>query len=113
MQQLEAQLLSLPGAVRPAARGTFADAKASVWAAAFRKRWGGRHGRLKCGEHLPTEEMLAKAGEDRCPVIRLCACQPGRSAGRNLVPLFGPIFAPAHPAKGLPAFLCFRQKLYV
>ena len=63
LQQLEAQRLSLPGAVRPAARGTFADAKARVWAAAFRKRWGGRHGRLKCREHIPMGEMLTKAGE--------------------------------------------------
>lgn len=63
LQQLETQRLSLPGAVRPAARGTVADARARVWAAAFRKRWGGRHGRLKCREHIPTGEMLTKAGE--------------------------------------------------
>ena len=70
LQQLEVQRLALPELVRPDARGSVVEPRARVWASSFRRRWGGRYGRIRVREHVPLEEMMAKAGSgNSCPKV--------------------------------------------
>ena len=61
LQQFEAQRLALPESMRPAARGTSAEASARVWISAWRKRWGARYGRVKIRENVSVDDMRQKA----------------------------------------------------
>ncbi len=61
LQQYEAQRQQLPEAVRPRAVGVPAQNSARVWAHAWRRRWGGKHGRIRVREQIPVEELRSKA----------------------------------------------------
>jgi hypothetical protein len=61
LAQAERQRLQLPDAVRPPAHGTNAEVRARVWAGAWRRRWGGRYGRLSFREDISLDEMRNKA----------------------------------------------------
>ena len=63
LRQLEQARQALPEAVRPAHRGDVYHPPARVWAARWRKRWGGRHGRLRVREAIPVDDMRSKV----CP----------------------------------------------
>ena len=64
LQQYEAQRQQLPEAVRPPGVGVPAQTSARVWAAAWRRRWGGKHGRIRVREQIPVEELRSKALEN-------------------------------------------------
>lgn len=103
--KLESQRVALPDVVRPAARGTVADAAARVWATRFRRRWGGRHGRIKCRDYVPTDEMVSKAVCVSVGVYILVFSifgRPfGRARGAKRRARFRPQFQPRAP---LPLF---------
>lgn len=61
LTQAERQRLQLPEAVRPGSHGTNIEVRARVWAGAWRRRWGGRHGGLSFREDVPLDQMRAKA----------------------------------------------------
>lgn len=61
LQQLEVSRSGLPADVRPVARGNSADGKNRMWAKRLRKRWGGRHAKLRVREDIPLQEMRDKA----------------------------------------------------
>ena len=60
LRQLEQARQALPEAVRPAHRGDVYHPPARVWAARWRKRWGGRHGRLRVREAIPSTTCGAR-----------------------------------------------------
>ena len=53
--------LRLPEGVRPACKGSVAEAKARMWAQRWREKWGAHHGRLRARDDMPVEEKRAKA----------------------------------------------------
>ena len=61
--QLEQQRQQLPESVRPCPVGTASQASARVWAAAWRRRWGGKHAHIKLRDDVPQTELLRKAIE--------------------------------------------------
>lgn len=61
LQRYEEQRLAIPEAVRPRSRGTAHDVAARVWAVAWRRRWGGKHGRIRVQEDIPVEDLRSKA----------------------------------------------------
>jgi hypothetical protein len=61
LQKLESNRLQWPEAVRPSPKGTVGEAKARVWAQRFRRRYGGKHGRVRIVDDIPLEEMRSKA----------------------------------------------------
>jgi len=65
---LRAELLrrQLPEWHRPAAIGVAAQSSARMWAFRWRKRWGGRHGKIRVRDDIPVEEMRAKASTLAC-----------------------------------------------
>ena len=60
LQRYEEQRQELPDEVRPAAVGVPAQTSARVWAGSFRRRWGGKHGRIPVREQIPIEELRSK-----------------------------------------------------
>ena len=50
----------LPLICRPPDLGVAAEARSRAWAMRWRRRWGGRHGRIRVRDDLSTEEMQAK-----------------------------------------------------
>ena len=61
LQRYETGRAGLPEAVRPRAAGGLADCSARAWARKFRKRWGGRHRKIRVREVVPLGEMREKA----------------------------------------------------
>ena len=61
LQRLEQARLSLPEAARPAPRGTVDQGAARIWAARWRRRWGGRHGQIRAREAISLDDMRSKA----------------------------------------------------
>ena len=60
LMHLEQQRGQLPEAVRPKPLGTTSDASARVWATAWRRRWGGKHGRIQIRDDVPQAELVRK-----------------------------------------------------
>ncbi len=60
LQHYEEQRQQLPEAVRPVAVGVPAQTSARVWAGSFRRRWGGKHGRIPVREQIPVAELRNK-----------------------------------------------------
>lgn len=52
---------SIPEGVRPEHKGEVSESRARKWAMRLRRRWGGRHGKLRVREHMAVEEMRGKA----------------------------------------------------
>ena len=61
LREFERRRLDFPDAVRPKAVGSASDAKARMWLGAWRRRWGGRYGRIRVREHVVVSEMRSKA----------------------------------------------------
>ena len=61
----------LPLMCRPPDLGVAAEARSRAWAMRWRRRWGGRHGRIRVREDLSIEEMRAKV--EGQPEQRPCA----------------------------------------
>ena len=51
----------IPAAVRPPSAISRSDPVGEAWAFRLRKRWAGRHGRIRVRETIPLEDMRAKA----------------------------------------------------
>jgi len=66
LQKAEQLRRELPEWLRPAAKGIAAEARARVWAFRWRRRWGGRHAKIRCRDDIPLEEMRAKASISLC-----------------------------------------------
>ena len=49
-----------PEGVRPPYLGAVAEARARMWAYRWRRRWGGRHARIRVREDVPLEERRVK-----------------------------------------------------
>jgi hypothetical protein len=95
LHRLEAQRLELPEAVRPDPRGTITDARARVWASAWRKRWGARHGRIRIREDVTLEDMRHKAGTTQHTARNTGFAFPRAPfADPKLVPYSGPVLGP-------------------
>ena len=60
LMRLEANRMQLPEEVRPRAVGCVADGRARKWALGWRRRWGGRHGKIRVREDVPVAELREK-----------------------------------------------------
>ena len=60
LQQYEEARMALPEHLRPASRGVASDGKARSWMRRLRRRWGGRHGRLRVRDEPSADELQAK-----------------------------------------------------
>lgn len=60
LRRLEERRGSIPAVVRPVAVGFAEEAKARMWAMRWRRRWGGRHGRLRVRDDVGPQEMRDK-----------------------------------------------------
>jgi hypothetical protein len=56
----------LPERHRPVAIGTAAQSSSRMWAFRWRKRWGGRHGKIRVRDEISVDEMRAKASILTC-----------------------------------------------
>jgi len=75
----------------PCERGTTAEPAARMWASRFRRRWGGRYGRLTVGDDVDVPEVLEKAlplwGWSYCSgYVYVCEMAGMRTAGLDLWP---------------------------
>ena len=61
LREFARRRLDLPDGVRPKSVGSASDAKARMWLGAWRRRWGGRYGRIRVREHVVVPEMRFKA----------------------------------------------------
>ena len=61
LQRLEERRLRLPEAVRPPSWGSVAQAGARMRLTRWRRRWNGRHGKIRTRDDIPVQEMLDKA----------------------------------------------------
>ncbi len=61
LQRFEERRCQIPLGVRPPCVGTGAETKARMWASAWRRRWGGKHGRIRVRENVPAAELHSKA----------------------------------------------------
>lgn len=61
VQRYEERRVMIPAAVRPPSAISRSDPVGEVWAFRLRKRWAGRHGRIRVRETIPLEDMRAKA----------------------------------------------------
>ena len=60
LRRLETRRMALPETGRAPDRGTIAEARARMWASRWRRRWGGRHGRIRARDDVPLREMRSK-----------------------------------------------------
>jgi hypothetical protein len=74
----------LPDAARPRALGSASAARARAWTYRLRRRWGGRLGRPRVKEAVPTDEKRDKARR----AATACPAQ-GSKTGAYFVPIFG------------------------
>ena len=61
LQRLEERRLRLPEAVRPPSWGSVAHAGARMRLTRWRRRWNGRHGKIRTRDDIPVQEMRDKA----------------------------------------------------
>ena len=85
LRQFEKSRLGLPEAVRPAYRGAVEHPPARVWAARWRRRWGGFYGQLRVREAISVEEMRNK-------VCRASLTRRDQARTQNWGPLGGTSF---------------------
>ena len=60
LEESEAYRSRCAGGVQPPQRGSVSSPAARKWAARWRERWGGFHGRLRVRNEPPLDEMRAK-----------------------------------------------------
>ena len=86
LQTMEESRNRVPVNLRPPTKGGSAHAKARIWALRWRRRWGGRHGRIRCREDIDADEMRTKASLHETSLFY---------AVPELMPHCGPCFGPA------------------
>ena len=62
LERYDGRLGLVPAEVRPALLGVARECKARMWALRWRRRWGGRHSKIRVRNDVPLEELRAKAG---------------------------------------------------
>ena len=60
LERLEANRAQIPEDVRPPFAGTAADDRGRQWARRFRRRWGGRHGKMRVRDLVLLPELRSK-----------------------------------------------------
>jgi hypothetical protein len=68
--RLEEKRLTIPEQVRPRAVGSACAVSARVWAGAWRKRWGGRHGRIRIRDDVSLPDLQRKVVRQYDHVLR-------------------------------------------
>lgn len=71
LERFEQQRRALPESVRPTCKGVADEARARMWASRWRRRWGGKHGRIRPKDEMTAEEKRAKA---RAPELIQIPC---------------------------------------
>jgi hypothetical protein len=80
LQQYEESRRQVPEESRPAARGSAAESRGREWMRRLRRRWGGRHGRLRVRDEAPVQTLHDKAR----------TAKVGRCVRVSIDPFFGP-----------------------
>ena len=65
LERYDGRLSLVPADVRPALLGAAFACKARMWALRWRRRWGGRHSKIRVRNDVSVEELRGKAGENK------------------------------------------------